>query len=135
MINTIGPDRRETLREMLTHFAGCRFVGADGVELPAAVILDRLDELAVPVRERYRDADGWRLADLREDPGEFTLLFVDVRPDVLARYGRTLLAGGHWLQRETKYAGVTDETLRSVLAGLEEDEATRRAASPPSQLA
>ena len=61
MINTIGPDRRETLREMLAHFAGCRFVDADGAELPAADVLERLDEFAVPVRERYRGADGWRL--------------------------------------------------------------------------
>ena len=74
----------------------------------------------MPVRERYRATDGWRLTDLREDPGEFTLLFVDVRPDVLARYGRTLLAGGHWLQRETKYSGVADEMLEAALAELED---------------
>ena len=82
----------------------------------------------MPVRERYRGAGGWRLADLREDPGEFSLLFVDVRPDVLARYGRTLLAGGRWLQRETKYAGVTDEALEAVLAELEDGGAARMAA-------
>ena len=119
MINTIGPDRRATLREMLGHFSGCRFVGADGAELDGAAVLERLDEFVVPVRPRYRGADGWRRADLREDPGDFALFFVDVRPEVLARYGRRLLAGEHWLQRQTKYAGVADAALEAALAELE----------------
>ncbi len=42
-----------------------------------------------------------------------------MRPDVLARYGRRLLASERWLQRETKYAGVADEALAAVLAELE----------------
>ncbi|HUK76169.1 MAG TPA: glutamate synthase-related protein, partial [Thermoleophilia bacterium] len=119
MLNTIGPDRRETLPAMLTHFAGCRFVDAAGAELDIGDVLDRLDEFVVPVRERYRGAEGWRRADLREDPGDFALFFVDVRPDVLARYGRRLLAGERWLQRETKYAGVTDDVLAAALEMLE----------------
>ena len=92
MLNTIGPDRRETLPAMLAHFAGCRFVDAAGAELDAGDVLARLDEFVVPVRERYRGPEGWRRADLREDPGDFALFFVDLRPDVLARYGRRLLA-------------------------------------------
>ena len=105
---------------MLAHFAGCRFVDAAGTELDAGDVLDRLDELVVPVRERYRGPEGWRRADLREDPGDFALFFVDVRPEVLARYGRRLLASERWLQRETKYAGVVDEDLEAALAELEE---------------
>jgi len=119
MLNAIGPDRRETLPAMLAHFAGCRFVDAAGAALDAGDVLARLDEFVVPVRERYRGAEGWRLADLREDPGDFALFFVDLLPEVLARYGRRLLAGGRWLQRETRYAGVTGEALAAVLTDVE----------------
>ena len=133
MINTIGPDRRATLGEMLAHFGGCRFVGADGAELSAAAVLGRLDEFVVPVRERYREAGGWRAADLREDPGDFALFFVDVRPDVLARYGRRLLAGDRWLQRQTKYGGVPDTQLEAALTALEATPAGR--AAPDARLA
>ncbi len=93
IVNTIGPDRDETLRGMLGHLGGCRFYDADGAELAALDVVARRDEFRLPVRARYAGADGWRLADLREDPGDFHLFFVDLDPTVLARYGRRLLAG------------------------------------------
>ena len=48
MINTIGPDRRETLHEMLGHFGGCRFVGASitGGRLSAVLLRDCLAQMA-----------------------------------------------------------------------------------------
>ncbi len=119
VVNTLGHDRAETLRAMLEHLGGCGLYGADGAELAAAEVADRLDDFRLPVRERYAGPEGWRLADLREDPGDFHLFFVEPRPDVLARYGRTLLAGDRWLQRRTKYGELGDDELAGALAGLE----------------
>ncbi len=78
IFNTIGPDRAEAMREILGHLGGCRFFGADGAELPAADVLARLEDFRLPVRDRYAGPDGWRLADLREDPGDYTMLFVEL---------------------------------------------------------
>ena len=111
IFNTIGPDRADTMREMLVHLGGCRIHDAAGKPLPAAEVAARLAEFRLPVRERYAAAEGWRAADLRENPGDFTLLFVTLEPEVLARYGRALLASPHWLQRRTKYSGVADAEL------------------------
>ncbi|HSL96471.1 MAG TPA: glutamate synthase-related protein, partial [Thermoleophilia bacterium] len=119
VVNTLGHDRAETLRAMLEHLGGCGVYGADGAELAAAEVAARLDDFRLPVRERYAGPEGWRLADLREDPGDFHLFFVEPRPDVLARYGRTLLAGGRWLQRRTKYGELGDDDLAGALDGLE----------------
>ena len=120
MLNMIGPDRRETLPAMLAHFAGCRFVDAAGAELDGGARARRARRVRRAGARALRGPEGWRRADLREDPGDFALFFVDVRPDVLARYGRRLLASARWLQRETKYAGVVDEALAAALAELEE---------------
>ena len=119
VVNTLGPDRGETLRALFDHLDGCRFYGADGAELEAAEVAARADDFRLPVRDRYAGPEGWRLADLREDPGDFHLLFVDPRPSVLARYGRALLASERWLQRRTKYGDLVDEALAGALAGLE----------------
>jgi glutamate synthase domain-containing protein 2 len=119
VVNTIGPDRDETLRAMLGHFGGCRFFAADGAELGAPDVLARRDEFRLPVRERYSGEDGWRLADLREDPGDFHLFFVDLDPAVVARYGRRLVASPDWLQRRTKYGDLDDAALLAALDALE----------------
>ncbi len=119
IVNTIGPDRDETLRAMLGHFGGCRFSAADGSGLAAPDVLARRDEFRIPVRERYAGDGGWRRADLREDPGDFHLFFVDLDPAVVARYGRRLLAGGDWLQRQTKYGDVDDDVLLTALDEVE----------------
>ncbi len=119
ILNTIGPDRDETLRGMLGHLGGCRFFAADGAELAAPDVLVRRDEFRLPVRARYAGDDGWRLADLREDPGDFHLFFVDLDPGVAARYGRQLLAGETWLQRRTKYGDLSDADLAAALDALE----------------
>ncbi len=115
VVNTIGPDRAETVREMLTHFGGCRFWAADGEQLAAAEVVRRLDDLRLPVRERYVAPEGWRRADLREDPGDFHLFFVDLEPCVLARYAKRLIASPQWLQVRTKYADVPLARLAEVL--------------------
>jgi len=119
IFNTIGPDRDETLRGMLGHLGGCRFYAADGAELAAPDVLARRDEFRLPVHARYAGADGWRLADLREDPGDFHLFFVDLDPAVAARYGRQLLAGETWLQRCPKYGDLSDADLAAALDALE----------------
>src|SRR5437773_277963 len=87
----------------------------------------RSDEFRVPVRETYAGEEGWRRADLRESPGDFHLLFVEMKPDVFMRYGRTLIKSGHWLQRQTKYGDIQDDVLEmslrsidlAIVAGLE----------------
>ena len=120
IFNTIGPDRAEAMREILGHLGGCRFYGAGGAELPAADVLARLEDFRLPVRDKYAGPDGWRLADLREDPGDYTMLFVELEADVLARYGRRLLAGERWLQRRTKYGDLGDAELEAALAAAED---------------
>ncbi len=117
VINTIGPDRAETMTEMLGHLGGCRLFDASGREMSLEDARARLAEFRVPVRERYAGPDAWRRAGLRENPGDFTMLFLEIRPEVLARYGRALVASEHWLQRRTKYADVADEALIAALEG------------------
>ncbi len=119
VVNTIGPDRTATMAAILGHLGGCRFYDACGAELPAAAVAARLEEFRLPVRDRYAGEEGWRLADLREEPGDYTMLFVDLEPAVLARYGRRLLAGGRWLQRRTKYGDLGDDVLEVALAAIE----------------
>src|SRR5207249_4212824 len=69
IINTIGPDRVDTMREMLGHFSGCHFYDVSGAEIPLAEargrhgrlgagtgpdeLADRLEELVADVREEY----------------------------------------------------------------------------------
>ncbi len=115
VFNTIGPDRADTMREMLGHLAGCRFFDASGRALAIDAVRARLDEFRIPVREKYADADGWRRAGIRENPGDFTMLFVALEPEVLGRYGRALLASERWLQRRTKYGDVAEEALARAL--------------------
>ncbi len=115
IVNTIGPDRADTIRQMVGHFAGCRFFDAAGAELPLDQVLARLPEFKVPVRPQYQKDDGWRLAELRENPGDFHLLFVELRLEVLQRYGRQLIASEHWLQRRTLYGDLSDFALAHAL--------------------
>ncbi len=121
IVNTIGPDRADTMREMLDHFAGCRFFDAAGAKLTLDQVRSRLPEFRVPVRGQCAAEDGWRLADLRENPGDFTVLFVDLRDDVLDRYGRMLLASEHWLQRLTKYGEFAAEPAPDQLEDFTAD--------------
>jgi glutamate synthase domain-containing protein 2/glutamate synthase domain-containing protein 3 len=115
VFNTIGPDRVETMREILGHLDGCRFWDAGGGELNLIDVHDRLGQFRVPVRERYVSPEGWRAAMLRENPGDFYTFFVDLDPQVLRRYGLALLASEHWLQRRTKYEDVPQEVLEFAL--------------------
>ena len=119
ILNTIGPDRDETLRAMLGHLTGCRFFDAAGVEHSLDGVRRRLAEFRIPVREAYKGEEGWRRADLREDPGDFHLFFVEMKPEVLKRYGRTLLKSPHWLQRRTKYGDIPDGVLELSLDNFE----------------
>jgi len=130
VFNTIGPDRRQTMREIFEHLGGCRFFALDGAEVPATVVRDGLDDFRLPVREKYSGEDGWRFADLREDPGDYTMLFVELEPAVLARYGRRLLAGGRWLQRRTKYGHLSEAQLAAALDAVEDGEAPSATAAP-----
>ena len=115
-MNTIGPDRKDTMREMLGHFGGCRFFDAAGAELTLESARARMAEFRAPVREKYDGEDGWRRADLRENPGDFYTWFVELRPEILERYGLTLVASEHWLQRHTRYGDISDATLAWALA-------------------
>ncbi len=124
IFNTIGPDREDSMREMLMHLDGCRFFDAAGSEMSLVEAQDRLFEFRLPVRERYAGEDGWRLADLRENPGDFYTFFVELKREVQRRYGRALVASTHWLQRRTKYGDLSDETL---MAALDDAEAGSRA--------
>ncbi|OGF05507.1 MAG: hypothetical protein A2W00_01375 [Candidatus Eisenbacteria bacterium RBG_16_71_46] len=117
LINTIGPDRADTMREMLGHFAGCRF--SEGGERRVAEVREHLAEYRVPVRERYAGEEGWRQADLRESPGDFYLFFVELRPEILRRYGRGLLESAHWLQHRTKYGDLAESALEHAMDGLD----------------
>ena len=119
VFNTIGPDRVDTMRAMLGHLGGCRCFGADGAELGAADVLARLDEFRLPVRERYAGEDGWRRAGLRENPGDLYTLFVELRPETLARYAAALLDSPRWLQRQTKYADLAEPVLLAAAGSLE----------------
>ncbi len=116
IVNTIGPDRADTMREMLGHFGGCRFFDAAGAELTLEAARARMAEFRVPVRDTYDSEDGWRRADLRENPGDFYTWFVELRPEVLERYGLLLVASEHWLQRHTRYGDIPDATLAWALA-------------------
>jgi glutamate synthase domain-containing protein 2 len=119
ILNTIGPDRGESLRAMLGHLGGCRFFDAAGVELSLDGVRHRLNEFRLPVRERYAGEDGWRAADLRENPGDFHMFFLEMKPEVLKRYGRTLIRSEHWLQRRTKYGDIPDGVLDLSLESFE----------------
>ena len=119
ILNTIGPDREESLRAMLGHFAGCRFFDAAGVEHSLDSVRRRLGEFRIPVRAAYQGEGGWRRADLREDPGDFHLFFVEMKPEALKRYGRTLLKSPRWLQRRTKYGDIPDGVLELSLESFE----------------
>ncbi len=120
IFNTIGPDRAETIREMVQHLGGCRFFDAAGVELSLDRVLHRLREFRLPIRDRYAGEEGWRQADLRENPGDFHLFFVDLKPEVLKRYGHALVQSPHWLQRVTKYKDIPDQVLMRALESPEE---------------
>jgi len=118
IFNTIGPDREHTMREMLGHLEGCIFHDAAGRDLTPVDVQDRLLQFRLPVREKYADDDGWRKADLRENPGDFYTFFVALDPEVLKRYGRALLASPHWLQRTTKYRDLAAAVLTGALDDL-----------------
>jgi ferredoxin len=117
ILNTIGPDRDDTLRAMLDHFTGCRLLDATGRERSLAEAKKHFGDYRVPVRERYGDDEGWRRAGLRENVGDFYTFFVELRAEVLARYARTLLASEHWLQRRTRFGDLADEALLGALGG------------------
>jgi ferredoxin len=115
IVNTIGPDRVETMRRMLGHFAGCRFFDAAGRTLGVEEARSRLDEFRAPVREAYAAEDGWRKAELRENPGDYYTFFVELEAEVLRRYGRLLIESEHWLQRRTKYEDLGSDVLVETL--------------------
>lgn len=116
-VNTIGPDRAETLGRMLDHFDGCRFFDGSGAEIDVATVRERLDEFRIPVREAYAGELGWRRAGLREDPGDYSYFFVELRTSVVERFGHKLARAEHWLQRKTKYEDVPDSALLGALRG------------------
>jgi hypothetical protein len=83
-------------------------------------VLGRVDEFRLPVCEEFAGDDGWRRAELRESPGDFHTFFVELKPEVIERYGRTLLGSEHWLQRRTKYSDVDVHVLARALTNLDE---------------
>ncbi|MEM7305859.1 MAG: glutamate synthase-related protein [Planctomycetota bacterium] len=115
--NTIGPDRRETMVNMLDHLECCRFFDARGEELEPADVAARIDEFRVPVREQYQGEGGWRRSGLREEPGDYYFFFVELRPHVVPAYGKKLVVSENWLQRRTKYGDLSDELLLGALEG------------------
>ena len=79
IFNTIGPDRADTMREMILHLGGCRFFDAEGGEMALEDVRARLSEFRTPVRDKYAGEDGWRAAALRENPGDFHTFFEMMR--------------------------------------------------------
>jgi ferredoxin len=122
-LNTIGPDRAETQARMLDHFQGCRFFDANGQEMAREEVRRRLAEFRVPVRAAYAGEDGWRRAGLRENVGDFSLFFAEIKPEVLERYAKMLLASPHWLPRQTRFGDLSDDLLLGTLAGRADGDA------------
>ena len=93
IFNTIGPDRAETMREMLGHLGGCRFFDADGRRAAArrrARAARRVPPAgAREVRGRGRLARAPTCARTRATS---TCSSSSCEPEVLRRYGRALLA-------------------------------------------
>ena len=119
------------MKRMLEHFAGCDFFDAAGAPLTLEQIGERLGQFRVRVRDPYAGEEGWRKADLRENPGDFYLFFVGARPDVLARYGRTLV-------EERALAPAPHQVRRSRSAcdrGRVRARRCGRAAPPPTPVA
>ncbi len=87
-----------------SHLGGCRFYAADGAELAA-----RRGRARASTSSACRSASatpGPRAGvspTCARTPATSTSSSSSLDPDVLARYGRTLLAGERWLQRRTKY--------------------------------
>src|SRR5262245_11313050 len=48
------------------------------------------------------------------------MIFVEMKPEVLKRYGRSLISSAHWLQRRTKYDDISAEVLGLALESIEE---------------
>ncbi len=135
VINTIGPDRADTMQRILDHCDGLRFFDAQGREMPLEEVRLRLREFQVPVAEPFRGEDGWRHAGLRENPGDMTLLFTELRGDALWRYGRQLLASPDWLQRRAKYGHLgDDELVEGIERAVRRDEPFEDAAEPTAIL-
>jgi len=88
-------------------------------ELTLGQVRERLPEFRLPVRERYAGEDGWRRAGLRENPGDITMVFVELRPEALSRYAALLLDSPHWLQRTTKYVDLASGVLLAAASGPE----------------
>ena len=72
---------------------------------------EHADRFAIPVRERYRAERGYYEAGFREPVGDYHVLFTDLKPEALARYGRLLAESPRWLQRAVKYADLSAESL------------------------
>jgi glutamate synthase domain-containing protein 2 len=125
--NTIGPDRAETMARMLAHLGACDLFDARGRALAHDDVLRDLERFRVPVRPAYAAEGGWRASGLREDPGDYYHFYAELKPDVLVRYGRRLVASEHWLQRRTKYGDLSDEELLDALDGrIDADPPARR---------
>ncbi|MFQ5600849.1 MAG: glutamate synthase-related protein [Candidatus Krumholzibacteriia bacterium] len=122
LFNTIGPDRATTMQAILEHLEGLRVFDARGREMELEEVGLRLPEFRVPVRPQFRAEDGWRRVGLRENVGDITMLFTEMRGDALWRYGRQLVESPHWLQRKVKYGHLRDEELLDAV-----DRAVRRA--------
>jgi len=115
VFNTIGPDRAETMTRMLGHLDGLRFYDAQGRELSSDEVRLRLPEFRIPVRPEWQDENGWRTMGLRENPGDVTFLFTELRGDALWRYGQQLVESSRWVQRQIKYGDIDTATLRDAL--------------------
>jgi glutamate synthase domain-containing protein 2 len=115
VLNTIGPDRADTMARILDHLGGLRLFDAEGREMDHEEVRLRLQEFRVPIREEFQGEEGWQRAGLRENVGDVTLLFTELRGDTLWRYGRQLLESPHWLQRQVKYGAIPDKDLRAAI--------------------
>jgi len=88
------------------------------------------------VRDAYADDAGWRRAGLRENVGDVTFLFTELRGDTLWRYAERLLASPHWVQRQAKYADLSHDCLWSaVQRAVQREEPFVAAGEDPRALA
>jgi len=117
IFNTIGPDRAQTIGEMLEHLReSCRFFDTEGEELDFDGVQSGAERFQLPAREECAGEEGWRKAGLREAPGNYYLFFCELRSEVIEDYAKRLVASPDWLQRKTKYGDYSDEELLAFCA-------------------
>jgi len=119
VFNTIGPDRADTMREMLDHLGGCQFFDAHGAELTLGQVRERLPEFRLPVRERYAGEDGCAVRACARIRATSPWCSSSCAPRRCRATRRCCSTARHWLQRTTKYVDLASGVLLAAASGPE----------------